>query len=357
MRELIRRLADREPVDAPVLSIYLDMRPQETAPTIRPGLLFLEERLRAIEKTLWPRGIAYDSVRADAVSIARHLDDNVPAGTQGVALFTCAAVGLFEAVAVGVTFENQVVAAPAPDLFQLARLLDDQETAVVAVVDTNTARIFVTRMGHLDEVGGPDDKNTKYYRKVSLGGLNESRYQRHANERRAEFAREAAVELERVVVEESAVRVILAGDEVALPLLRGALSSRVTALLHEEVLRFDIRAPRDEVKAAIAPLLAQAEAEDAHSLADQLIHAVQTSGLGVVGADPTRIALEYGQGDVLLLSPEAEVDEEARRELIRLATTTGAGVEVVEKHDLFQQLGGVGALLRYRHAAPEPATP
>src|SRR5689334_19745066 len=144
MRKLIRRLAHMEPVDAPVLSIYLDMRPQETAPTIRPGLLFLEERLRAIEKTLWPRGIAYDSVRADAARIARHLDDDVPAEAQGVALFTCAAEGLFETVAVGVPFENQAVAAPLPDLFQLARLLDDQETAVVAVVDTNTARIFVT---------------------------------------------------------------------------------------------------------------------------------------------------------------------------------------------------------------------
>src|SRR5262249_5223135 len=167
MRELIRRLAHLEPVDAPVLSIYLDVRPQETAPTIRPGLLFLEERLRAIEKTLWPRGSAYDSVRADAARIARHLDDQVPAQTQGVALCPCAAGGLFEPVAVGVTFESQVVAAPVPDLFQLARLLDDQETAVVAVVDTNTARIFVARLGQLDEVGGPDDKNTKYYRKVS----------------------------------------------------------------------------------------------------------------------------------------------------------------------------------------------
>jgi stalled ribosome rescue protein Dom34 len=281
----------------------------------------------------------------------------VPADVQGVALFTCAAADLFETIAVGVPFENQVTAAPVPDLFQLARLLDEQETVVVAVVDTNTARIFVTRTGYLDEVGGPDDKNTKYYRKVSLGGLNEARYQRHADERRAEFAREAAAELERVVDQEGATRVILAGDDVAIPLLRSALSSRVTALLHDEVLRFDIRALRDDVKAEVAPLLAQARAEDACSLADQLIHAVQANGLGVYGVDPTRTALEHGQGDVLLLTPEAEFDEEARRELVRLATTTGAEVTVVEQHELFQQLGGVGALLRYRLAAPTPARP
>jgi hypothetical protein len=53
MRELIRRLAHLEPTDAPVLSVYLDMRPHGTEPALRPALMFLKERLRAIEKTLW----------------------------------------------------------------------------------------------------------------------------------------------------------------------------------------------------------------------------------------------------------------------------------------------------------------
>ncbi len=53
------------------------------------------------------------------------------------------------------SFENQVTVAPQPDLFQLARLVDEHETAVVAVVDSNTSRVFVTRRGILREVGGP----------------------------------------------------------------------------------------------------------------------------------------------------------------------------------------------------------
>ena len=353
MRELIRRLAGLGPGDAPVLSVYLDMRPHGTEPALRPGLLLLKERLRAIEKTLWPRGVAYDSVRADAARIARYLDD-VPPDAQGVALFTCAAADLFETVTVGVPFENQVVAAPVPDLFQLARLLDEQETVVVAVVDTNTARIFVTRTGYLDEVGGPDDKNTKFYRKVSLGGLNEARYQRHADERRAEFAREAAAEIQRVVQDEGAARVILAGDEVAIPLLRAALAPRVDALV-QDVLRLQIRAPRNEVAAEIEPILAGLEAEEEQARADQLIGAIRGSGLGVAGAEPTGRALEHGQVDVLLLDPTAELDEALRGEFVRLAVATGATVEIVENYEPFRQLGGVGALLRYRHEAPPAA--
>lgn len=351
IHELIRRLAQLEPVAAPMLSVYLDMRPQQTEPALRPGLLVLEDRLRAIEKTLWPRGVAYDSVRADATRIAQYLDSEAPADAQGMALFTCAASGLFEAVAVGVPFENQVVAAPVPDLFQLARLLDEQETAAVAVVDTNTARLFVTRTGILEEVGGPDDKNTKYYRKVSLGGLNEARYQRHADERRAEFAREAAAEIERVVQEEGATRLILAGDAVAIPLLRAALAPRVDSLV-QDVLSIDIRAPRDTVAAEIAPILAGVEAAEEQALADQLSGAIQASGLGVAGVEPTRRALEQGQVDVLLLDPTVGLDEATRGAFVRMAVSTGATVEIVENYEPFRQLGGVGALLRYRHAAP-----
>jgi hypothetical protein len=43
------------------------------------------------------------------------------------------------------------------------------------------------------------------------------------------------------------------------------------------------------------------------------------------------------------------LDESTRGELVRLAQLTGATVEVVEGHDDLQRLGGVGALLRYRH--------
>ena len=118
--------------------------------------------------------------------------------------------------------------------------------AVVAVVDSNTSRVFVTRRGILREVGGTD-ADPKYFRtRPMVGGLNQANYQRHNANMRAEFARETAAELARLVEAEGASRVILAGDAVAIPLLQEALSPRVAALV-KDVLRLDIRAPRDEV--------------------------------------------------------------------------------------------------------------
>ncbi len=140
MRDLMRQLAAFEPGTEPVLSIYLDMGPRETGenPAVRTGLIVLKDRLRRIEKTLWPRGPAFNSFQADAARIDQYLADEFPLTAYGLALFTCAGRDLFEVVTVGTPFENQVSAGPLPDLFQLARLLEEQETAVVAVVDTRT---------------------------------------------------------------------------------------------------------------------------------------------------------------------------------------------------------------------------
>jgi peptide chain release factor subunit 1 len=224
---------------------------------------------------------------------------------------------------------------------------------VIALVDSNTARLFVTRIGFLEEVGGPDDDSV-HYQKRSMGGWSQARYQRHIDKHRADFAREVAREIEQLADEEAAVRLVLAGDEVAIPPLRAALSSRMLELVEGDPLRIHIRAPRDAVRDQVEELLARAEAGDARVLADQLVGEVRSGGLGVAGPERTRAALEYGQADLLLLAPDAELDEATRDEYIRLAARSGAGVEVVADHATFEQLGGVGALLRYRLPPAEP---
>jgi stalled ribosome rescue protein Dom34 len=146
-----------------------------------------------------------------------------------------------------------------------------------------------------------------------------------------------------------ATRVLLAGDEVAIPILREVLPARTAELVHDEVLRIDVRAPQDTVRDEIAPILAAVEAEEDRALADPVVEAVRGNGLGSAGLRSTRQALEQGQVDTLLLVNGVELDEETRAELVRLAATTSAEVAVVDDHPGLRQLGGVGALLRYRY--------
>ena len=154
MRDLLRRLAEFEPTDLPVLSVYLDMRPQASgeSPGRRISLTILRDRLSKIEGTLGPRGEALDSFRSDVERIQEFLDHEFDRSSQGLAIFACSAAGLWETVESGTPFEDEVGADAVPQLFQLARLLDEQQTVVVAVVDSNTARLFLSRVGRLEDV-------------------------------------------------------------------------------------------------------------------------------------------------------------------------------------------------------------
>lgn len=181
--------------------------------------------------------------------------------------------------------------------------------------------------------------------------MNQANYQCHIAKHRSEFAREAAAEIDLLVQRERASQVILAGNQAALPLLRDALPPRVLDLVREDARGLNPQVTRDVVLDEIAPMLAQAEAERGHTIADQLVDAIRADALGVAGLEATRAALDHGQVDVLV--GDAPGNADIRNELIRFAVTTGGDVEVIESPTILERLGGVGALLHYRHETPE----
>ncbi len=348
---LMRKLAEFEATEMPVLSIYLDMRPQATGenPGIRSGEIVLKDRLNEIEKTYRPRGADLDSFLTDREKIEEFLKHEFAGETHGLAIFACAAQNLWETVEVGAAFENEVAVGKMPDLFQLANLLDKHEKAVVAVFDTNTARFFVTDYGDLHEVAAPNDKNTKMFSKRSMGGWKQKKYQRNIENNREDFAKQAAQAVEELIEKENARKLIIAGDEVSVPHFQNSLTQKTQEILSGNVLRIDIRTPKDEIAAEVREILEEYENELSHDNADKAISEFKRHGFGVMGAKAVKAALENGQVETLLLDASSDsLTEEIRNEFIRLAATTGANVDMVENHEKFTSIGGIGALLRYK---------
>lgn len=349
--KLIRKLAEFKPTKMPVLSIYLDLRPQATGenPAVRSGEIVLKDRLNEIEKTYRPRGADLDSFLADREKIEEYVKRELPPEMRGAAIFACSAENLWETAEVGTEFENEVVVNSVPSLFQFARLLDEHDTSVVAVVDTNTARFFVTRYGRLEEVDAPDDPNTKMYRKRAVGGWKQKKYQRNIDNNRDDFSEVIVRDLEDLIQKENAKNLIIAGDEIAVTLLQDNLSPQMREILHDEILRIDMKTPRLEIKDEVREILEEIERGSSHSQADKLVGAVRGGGLGIAGVSATKQALKTGQIEMLLIDPQTEnLDEETRNELIRLAAQTGANVEIIENHEKFAAMDGVGGLMRYK---------
>lgn len=349
--EMLRRLADFEVSKTPVLSIYLDMRPQATGnnPAIRAGETVLRDRLNEIEKTFGPRGEELESFLADREKIENYIKDEMSDSTQALIIFASSAAGLWETAEVGIELDNEVLVGNRPALFQFVKMLDEHDTTVVAVVDSSTARFFVTRSGKLQEYTGPNDDNKKDYTQTSVGGWKQMKYQRNIDNNKEDFSKEVAAQLEKLVNKVDARAIIAAGDEASTSRLAENVSPQIKELLQEDVLRIDIKATRNEIKVEVAEMLDDIEENIGNSAADQLVDAVRGNGLGVAGVGATRRALENGQVETLLLDPDStNLDEEVREELIRLATTTSADVEIVQEHPVFSKMDGVGGILRYK---------
>jgi peptide chain release factor subunit 1 len=348
LRDRIRRLAALESTDAPILSVYLDLRPETTgeSPARRAALTVLRDRLRQIEGTLPARGAAADSFRADIKRITDLLESNEVRSLDGVAIHACDAEGAWEVTHAGVPFATQISAAPIADLYQLARLLDEQETSVIALIDTSTCRLFVTRRGGLFERGGPDEDPVEHTRH-DQGGWSQARFQRHIDEQDKRFAKEAADAIAQLVTREAAQRIVLAGEERAITALDEQLPKQVRDLV-AHVERIDIRAERDEIAEEVRPLLAAIEEAEGETVANRALAGIRSDGLGVGGVEPVMQALEMGQVLELVVDETAGLDEELRAELVRQAALTDARVESVDGHPGLERFDGVVATLRYR---------
>lgn len=344
----MRRLAEATSTDAPILSVYLDTRPEAHGgrPGERNELVVVRDRLNALQDSLALRSEARASFDADRLRFDELLESAELDDTDGVAIFACDRIGLWEAIGAQTPFDTQVTAGPTAELFQLARLLDDQVSAVIAVVDTNTCRLFVTRRGAIVERFGPDEDTAEHTRH-DTGGWSQARFQRHVDMQDKRFAKESADAVDRLVERERPAHVILAGDERAISFLDPELSERVRPLV-EHVARIDMRATVEDVREEIAPLLGALEEADGMAAADRAVAGWRSGGLGVVGMDATMAALEIGQADELIVDESVQVDEELRAELIRQATATDAHVEIVRDHPELATRDGLAATLRYR---------
>jgi peptide subunit release factor 1 (eRF1) len=372
LEELLDRLAGFEPTTAPVLSLYLDTSPNQQGRDDFDA--FLRKELKIARQMFPLRSAERDSVEADTERITTYLRDELRPSSNGVAIFAShAAAEFFEAVQVETAFaENLLQVADRPHLYPLARVTDQHPPYAALIADTNAARLFVFGRGitmRSEEVTG-----TKVSR-ASVGGWSQARYQRHIENYHLSHAKEVVAALEQVIREDGVEQIVLAGDEVIIPVLREQLPAHLSDRVID-VLRLDITTPEHQILKATAEALKEHDGETDATEVSRLLDQYRAGQLAVAGAAATLAALNRGQVDVLLISaaPEAidddtgavtktetpaapaeatdadttEAETSLAEQLVRLARTTGARVSFIEDPALLADLGGVGAMLRYR---------
>jgi peptide subunit release factor 1 (eRF1) len=259
--------------------------------------------------------------------------------------------GLFEALVLDVPIDHHRLSISAtPQLAPLALLLDQHPRHALVLADSHAARIFVFDAGTISSSTVSGDK----IRRSSAGGWAQARYQRRHANLQAGHARELVDTLERLVREERIEHVVLAGDEVNVPLVKHELSKELEARVID-VVRLEPKAPVQEVMAAAAEAMRRYDERTDAEVVANVLDAYRAGGLGIAGTDATRDALVAGQVDELYLSvaAEASADQDGQRgaeteELIALAAQTAATTRFIEDRALLAGVGGVAAALRFR---------
>ena len=213
--------------------------------------------------------------------------------------------------------------------------------------------------------------------RTSVGGWSQARYQRHVENYHLHHAKELVNALDQVIRDDGVEQIVLAGDEVIIPVLLAQLPKHLTDRVID-VVSLDITTPEHQILKATTEALREHDGETDADEVRRLLDQSRAGQLAVVGALATLAALNRGQVDVLLLSasPDAvhdDTDADAAvsagqyanpgepapvaERMARLARTTGARVTFIEDPALLADVGGVGALLRYRIQGVAPTSP
>jgi peptide subunit release factor 1 (eRF1) len=306
--------------------------------------------------------------------IVSYATDKIDPAANGVAIFACwGAEEFFEAIQLTTPLsDNRVYAYNQPHLYHLARLDEQYPRYAAVLTDTNTARIFVFGLGQV--IDAEEVKGKKVHR-VKVGGWSQSRYQRRVGNAHQEHAKEVIERLAQIVRQDNVSHIILAGDQVVVPLLQEQLPQEMVSMV--EVMKLDLHASDQDVLTTTLAKLQEQEARTGAEKVDRLMQQYRARGLAVVGSQETLEALANGQVEELLISgaleethPEPEEveailapeipdseggteSEEPRQAsvpdlLVTKAKQTGATVTFIEDGALLESIGGVGAFLRWR---------
>jgi peptide subunit release factor 1 (eRF1) len=267
-----------------------------------------------------------------------------------------------------------------------AVLLADQRDATLTFITSGRSTRSITLEG------------SEYPRHQSQGGWSQRRYQMRAEERIEAFAGDVAEETRKALDRHGVDTLVVAGNEVMTSALdhefHQTVKDRVVSTIH-----LDMTATDDEVIKATLPIVEQEERNREATIVQSVLDNIGAGGRGAGGPEETLQALQIGQVDTLVLVETFEgtgwadfemqvygigaipaehplsgdaaslVEIDLRNEMVRLALATdadvniihsdvpvqedeeprdvGEGVPITEAAKSLNEIGGVGATLRY----------
>jgi peptide chain release factor subunit 1 len=309
-RVRLQRLAAMDAGRHRVVTCYLKLEPRDRSRG--KYLIKLKNRVREVVQALPRLGLeraTQDEVARDLELVQTHLKSpgNLPS-TQGIAIFACGPIGLFEAIPLPFVYRSRLAVDTSPLVRELALVEDEFGRLLTVVLDRTAARFFEVTAYDTTELPGlrADSTRGKRFRGDTHGppGWGEHTYNNRIREEKQRHFEAIARELFAIDRRQPAHGIVLAGTDTEAaavePFLHNYLVERVigTARLN----------PKEASPAGVhEATLAVREAWERDS-ERALVHEMQEavgSGWSVNGMTPTLRALSRGQVRALVVHADA----------------------------------------------------
>jgi peptide subunit release factor 1 (eRF1) len=336
--DILRDLAGLAETERSVLSAYLDIRSGWA-----PAKTFVEresQRLRPLlnsdEKDYFDTCL---SLMWDYLNEKKAGDFSDP----GIAFFADLGTDFTCGIELYASPEPLLAVDQGAIIYPLALQLDEYEPIGVIMVDASCVRILIAA-GQVIE--SEDSLCERIHHLSKVGGWSQMRYQRRRAKEVKHFSKEILEEAKDVFDPAGVSRIVVAGRDRMIT----ALEQEFPKELKERVIatiRWDLDSPDKDFLKKVRPYMEKAERQQEADLLSLLIGELRRGGLATAGLEPTTRAVKIGQADTIVIS--TRLDADTAEKLIHHAETTGTHVEFVpEGYQALEELGGVGALLRYK---------
>jgi hypothetical protein len=377
LRQRVHDLAHLEPSSGKAyLSVYIDWRPEGENPNVRPGKVRLEKAVADHRRELREAGRDTDGFDADVERITMMIEEGIDPAVHGIFVLANDARDIFEVVLLAMPFETQISISPTPNLRTLMAVVEDYPRFAVLHADQHDASLFViNRASPQSEMS---IESNEYPRKQSQGGWSQRRFKARQDERLQHFARAVGEEVRRVIDEEKLDMLVMSVGEVFGSALNEEMHPSIKERIVGEV-RLPANAGEREIVDEAQKVAEQAERAREAVEIEKFEDSIGAGNHGASGPEDVLRALSNGRVATLLMADDFKADGWAdhtmnlygigdppddhpasgnldsivkvdiAEEIVRLALSTGAKVEIVpgDHAAKLRSHGGVGALLRY----------
>jgi peptide subunit release factor 1 (eRF1) len=376
---VLQRLTQVRPGRHRVVTCYLKLEPRDRSRG--KYLIKVKNRVKSALQALPRLGLeraVVDGVARDLERMQQYLRNpgNLPP-TQGLAIFACEGIGLFETVPLPVVYRSRLAVDASPLVRELASVEEEFGRLLTVVLDRTSARFFQVTAYDTVELPGLRANSTRGKRfhgdQDGPGGWGEHTYNNRIREEKQRHYEAIARELFTIDRRHPAHGIVLAGPGPE----AGAVEPFLHSYLIERLIGIARLNPKDATPAAVhATTLAVREGYERASeraLVHEMLEGIGT-GWGINGLKPTLRALARGQVRSLLVHADASEpgfrcgdsgrlalsERECRGEgepiaildvvddAIEEALRQGVDVNVVYEPEARGAIDSLGALLRFR---------